>query len=273
MSLNSPKWKAHEKLIERISKSILEGSVSHAYIIEGDAQSYKYEFAIDFLKAILCREEPGKGCDNCITCRKLEHGNYEDLYIVSAEFNQTKTAKSIKDEAIFKLQDDLAMKPLLERSLAIISDADLMTIRAQNRLLKTLEEPPVGTVIILLCSNKENLLETVRSRCISYRLNSLDEGKIEEGAEALVNAVIADALFFDIKNMVTKYAPDRECALSILDGMERIFRNIMISKDDRYKKIKRERVFRAIELIEEARSDIRLNVNFSYALKNLLIKL
>ena len=150
MSFGSSKWQEYEKLINRISLSIRENAVSHAYIIEGDALTDKMGFAIDFLKAVSCNELPGTGCDECLTCRKIEHRNYEDLYIVEAEFNASKTAKSIRDDAIEELQDNLARKAVEERCFAIIESADSMTHRAQNRLLKTLEEPNPGTVIILL---------------------------------------------------------------------------------------------------------------------------
>ena len=61
-------WKAEEKLIRRISATIRSGSVSHAYIIEGDTQTDKEAFARDFLKALCCDEKPGIGCDRCVTC-------------------------------------------------------------------------------------------------------------------------------------------------------------------------------------------------------------
>ena len=75
-----------------------------------------------------------------------------------------------QDEQISKVQSDIKKKPMEERHMVVIQDADTMTLRAQNRLLKTLEEPFEGTVMILLSENRENLLETIKSRCVLYRI-------------------------------------------------------------------------------------------------------
>ena len=70
------------------------------------------------------------------------HGNYEDFHFVESD------GMSVKDEQICKVQSDIRKKPMEERHMAVIKDADTMTLRAQNRLLKTLEEPFEGTVMI-----------------------------------------------------------------------------------------------------------------------------
>ena len=288
MSLD--KWKSDEKLIERISKAIRSGSVSHAYIIEGDSCVDKEDFAKDFLKAICCEKRHGLGCsygpmdgamdgasasdagEKCLSCRRIDHGNCEDLYIVRAEGT---TTKSVKDDAILELQENLKKKPAESRNMAIICNADTMTKRAQNRLLKTLEEPTPGTVIILLSENRENLLDTIKSRCIFYRLGGGEEtgGENLRDANRLVDALIEGENFFEMKQLLSKSVKSREDAFRILDGMERIYRNLLLEKDPRGRLLKREQIFRAVELIEEARRDLIMNVNYNYALKNLMLKI
>ena len=278
MSLD--KWKSDEKLIERISKAIRSGSVSHAYIIEGDSCVDKEDFAKDFLKAICCEKRPGLGCEGagggegekCLSCRRIDHGNCEDLYIVRAE---GATTKSVKDDAILELQENLKKKPAESLNMAIICNADTMTKRAQNRLLKTLEEPTPGTVIILLSENRENLLDTIKSRCIFYRLGGGEEtgGENLRDANRLVDALIEGENFFEMKQLLSKSVKSREDAFRILDGMERIYRNLLLEKDSRGKLLKKDDVFRAVELIEEARRDLIMNVNYNYALRNLMLKI
>lgn len=273
MSLNS--WKADRKLVSRITGSILSGNVFHAYIIEGDTCVDKPAFAKDMMKAILCGEAPGRGCDSCITCRKIDHDNYEDLYFIESD------GLSVKDEVVFSLQEKLKRKPAAgSRSLAIIKDADTMTPRAQNRLLKTLEEPPAGTVILLLSENKENLLETIRSRCVSYRLNSLERDlsgeameSAMEGASAVIEGLLEGENFFTMKELLGKYMKNREDAFQILDGLERLYRDFLVGSDPRGILLKREEIFRHIGLIEEARRDLVMKVNYNYAMKNLIIKI
>ncbi len=270
MSLNN--WKGDERLVNRISASLRAGNVSHAYIVEGDNCVDKEAFARDFMKAICCEEKPGEGCDNCISCRKIDHDNCEDLYYVRAEGTST---KSVKDDAILELQENLKKKPIGMRNMAIICNADTMTKRAQNRLLKTLEEPHTGTVIMLLSENRENLLDTIKSRCIFYRLNGTDD-IINEGlqeASKLAEAIIEGEKFFSIKQLLSQIVKNKEEAFKLLDGLERIYRNFLFEKDTRGRLLKKEDIFRSISLIEEARRDLIMNVNYNYALKILVLKI
>ena len=83
-----------------------------------------------------------------------------------------------------------------DRNIAVIKDADTLTVRAQNRLLKTLEEPFEGTVIMLLSENRENLLDTIKSRCIMYRLEDTEKAPEEmpggKAAELLFQALLEE---------------------------------------------------------------------------------
>lgn len=276
MSLD--KWKSDEKVVEHISNAIRSGSVFHAYIIEGDRCVDKETFAIDFLKAICCEKRPGLGCSDedsggkCISCRRIDHGNCEDLYIVRAEGTGT---KSVKDDGILELQVNLKKKPAGPRNMAVICNADTMTKRAQNRLLKTLEEPTPETVIILLSENRENLLETIKSRCIFYRLSggeSTDDEALKD-ASRMADAIIQGENFFEMKQLLAESVKSREDAFRILDGLERIYRGFLLEKDPRGRLLKKKAIFRGVELIEEARRDLIMNVNYNYALKNLMLKI
>lgn len=266
MSLN--KYNFNGKLIERIKSSIKTGRVFHAYIIEGDGLSDKVGFAKEFCKAILCESQTGDCCDICLNCRKMEHDNYEDFHFVESD------GMSVKDEQILNLQAELKKKPVGNRHLAVINDADTMTIRAQNRLLKTLEEPFPGTVIILLSENRENLLETIRSRCVLFRLEDMKENSAGQNiAENVFEAIFDGKRFYEIKQVLSAKIKTREDALVLLDGLERIYEKLLTWEDPRRKTVGKEDVLRAIVLIEEARRDIIAKVNYQYALKNLIIKI
>ena len=261
-------WRDEQNLINRISAAIRNGNVSHAYIIEGDTQTDKEAFARDFLKAVTCKVRPGIGCDECTNCRKIAHNNSEDLYVVKAE------GLSVKDKAIEMLIDNLSVKPAGECNMAIIADADTMTPRAQNRFLKTLEEPPGNAIILLLSDNKENMLQTIRSRCVAYRIGGFktDEEKYET-ANTLVDMLIDGEKFFYLKNFLTSNVKNRDEAFKLLDGMEIIYRNFAIGGDERANLVRREEIFSYIEFIEEARRDIIANVKYDYVLRNLIIKI
>lgn len=83
-----------------------------------------------------------------------------------------------------------------------MEDADTMTLRAQNRILKTLEEPPAGTVIMLLSENTENLIRTIVSRCAVIRLSHAEE--IEDAESMKLAADTADALIAGKSSMKSK---------------------------------------------------------------------
>ena len=89
--------------------------------------------------------------------------------------------------------------------MVVIKDADTMTLRAQNRLLKTLEEPFEGTVMILLSENRENLLETIKSRCVLYRIEGeKQETAAGESAEALFQTIAERKGFFRSKEVLSE---------------------------------------------------------------------
>ena len=262
-------YEAMAPLIKRLYKSIQSGSISHAYIIEGDRCIDKTAFVKDFIKGILCEEEPGYGCDFCVTCRKIDHDNYEDLYLVQSD------DLSVKDSMISQLQEKLKGKPTGGmRNIAIIEDADTMTVRAQNRLLKTLEEPNAGTILFLLSENTENLLQTITSRCIIYRLGNYvtDNSEMDlEHVREMVAMAAGDAYFCDIRDKLTKYVKDRKEAFVFLDGMERLFREYLL--DGQASPFRKEQIIKNVGYVEEARRDLLANVNYKYAIRNLILKI
>lgn len=258
----------NQKLEERIKNTILNNKISHAYIIEGGSRTDRLDFVRRFIKAAVCLEGTGFPCNNCVMCNKVEHYNFEDITYIESD------GLSVKDDAIGKVQEAIRRKPSLERNFVIISDSDTITVRGQNRLLKTLEEPQSISTVFLMCENRESLLETVKSRCVLYRLKSEDVVSLELSrvADEMVDLIINKSKFFDIKNLLEKNIKNRDEALEFLDAMELIYERIMLSKDSRRKLVKIQGCKVAIGLIEEAKQDIFKKVKFEYALKNLMIK-
>lgn len=260
----------NEKLTGRLQAAVKNGNISHAYIFEGEACLDKKAFADAFIKSILCTEAPGVGCERCSTCRKIDHGNHEDVSYVEAE------GASIKDEAIERLQAALRKKPYGRRNIAVISDADTMTLRAQNRLLKTLEEPPAGTVLILLSENIENLTQTILSRCVKYRINyfgSPDYAYMMQTAEEIADLLLNGTPFYRLKESVTDLAKDGRETAAFLDALEKVYRDLLLGKGTNSKLYKKEQIYHNVAVIEETKRQIQRGVSKNYALRNLLIKI
>lgn len=245
---------------EKIRKTIETGNVSHAYIFEGSRISGKETLAKSFLSAV----------------KRVNNLDADpDHYVVRAEAGQGRTVRSIKDADMEKLQADLKMKPQGERNTAIIYDADTMTVKAQNRFLKTLEEPNPGTVIILLSENTENLLETIRSRCIIFIFNS--EGKPEEEPDAetedLIRALLGGKTFHDVKNRMSKVVKTRDDAYLFLDILESRLRDVMTGKDKSFPDTGKDEAIRDIEITEETRRALNGNAVVGYAMRGLILKI
>ncbi len=256
-------------LTERISKAIQTGRLSHAYIIEGDSCIDKVKFAKDMIKAALCIQDPGWGCDMCPVCRKIDHDNYEDLYMVSSD------DRSVKDASVAELQEKLKSRPTGGNSnIAVIDHADLMTLRAQNRLLKTLEEPNPGTLILLLAENTENLLPTITSRCIIYRLGNYaakDSTADLTLPRKIMDMVAEHAYFCEFKDKLTKEIKDRQAAFQLLDGLERLL--FLYLRGEEPGNVRKEKIAEHVRYVEEARRDLIAGVNYKYAIRNLILKI
>ncbi|MGL5315506.1 MAG: ATP-binding protein [Peptostreptococcaceae bacterium] len=127
-----------------LTNSIKNNKVNHAYMFEGMDGIGKKKFSEEFAKIL------------------LESENVES----SPDFiNIYPDGNSIKIAQIRKLQTDIIIKPHKKYKIYIINQAEKMTVEAQNALLKTLEEPPEYAIMILITSNKEALLDTIKSRC------------------------------------------------------------------------------------------------------------
>lgn len=256
--------------------SIKSGMVPHAFIIEADSIIDKEGFAAAFAQALICRQAPGEGCGRCVECRKIADGNYEDMYVVSPEESSSAKTRvaSIKDSQIEELQADLKTKPTAgDRNIAVISGGDSMTKRAQTRFLKTLEEPPEGTVIMILSENSEELIPTIRSRCVAVRLYDVEdksEGEHLDIASDLIKKVKKKSPFFEIKSVLDKEIKSRQDAFKLLDALE-----TLMGREARAEAARpgTSMELDAISLIEETRRDIKLNASYNYMLRKLMLEL
>ena len=187
-------------IIEHLYNALRTGSISHAYILSGDAGSGRKTIASIFAAALQCEdlqeeetEEPeqimsGTGrqaprmrkkkllepCGRCLSCIQAQSGNQPDIITISHE-----KPNSISVGEIRRMRADLQIKPYSNaRKVYIIPDAEKLTIQAQNALLKTLEEPPEYAVIILIANGLSAFLPTILSRCVVLQTRAVEEAQI-----------------------------------------------------------------------------------------------
>lgn len=168
----------NEALKKRLGADIRNGSLAHAYIIEGRKGCGKHTAAKAIAAAVNCTDSQSdtRPCGRCEACRKISEGISPDVITVSRESGKA----TLGVDAVRSLRADTATVPgELDRKVYIIEDADLLTVQAQNALLLTLEEPPSFVMFLLLCENARSLLETIRSRAPTLRVEPLERNVLD----------------------------------------------------------------------------------------------
>lgn len=166
----------HEEIIKHLKNSIKTGKVSHSYIFTGEPGSGKKLLAGTFAMTLQCEEDGTEPCQKCDSCKKAIGKNHPDIVMVNHEKPGTISIDEIRDQVI----NDVAIKPYCSPyKIYIIADAQMMTVQAQNALLKTIEEPPEYAVIMLLTDNADSLLPTIQSRCVRLDLKVVDDSLVK----------------------------------------------------------------------------------------------
>ena len=167
----------HEQIIAHLQNAIKKNRVSHAYILDGPESSGKTMLAEAFAQALLCEEQGICGCGRCRSCRQTEGRNHPDLIYVNPEKPSVFSVDDVRE----KINDTIAVRPYNLSSrfkIYIVDETEKMTVQAQNALLKTIEEPPEYIVMLLLTTNADLFLPTIRSRCVSLPLHPVADEKI-----------------------------------------------------------------------------------------------
>lgn len=165
----------NEKIKELLTNSIKNNKTSHSYLFIGIDGIGKKLIAKEFAKMILCNDENNKYCQKCKSCIEFDTNNNPDFKIIEPDGN------SIKIDQIREFQNRVSEKPIISnKKVYIINDSDKMTVEAQNCLLKTLEEPPEFVTIILIGSNENAFLNTIKSRCMILHFEKIQNQIIKK---------------------------------------------------------------------------------------------
>ncbi|WP_276357704.1 DNA polymerase III subunit delta' [Cohnella caldifontis] len=142
-----------------LQQALRSGRIAHAYLFAGPEGSGRQDTAIAFAQAVLCERGGDDACGECLSCRKVSHGNHPDLHVIEPD------GASVKIEQIRELQRELSYRTAgAGYKVYIIKSAESMTVQAANSLLKFLEEPPSPVVAILIAPGAQAVLPTILSR-------------------------------------------------------------------------------------------------------------
>jgi DNA polymerase-3 subunit delta' len=168
------------------TRAIVEAGAAHALLLAGPSGVGKTTLALDLAAVLLCTGATGSArpCRTCRACRMVESGNHPDLHRLAPDGPGGQIRIGERSNAdpgtVRGLVSDLALLPVEGGArVAIVEGAHRMNDEAQSALLKTLEEPAAGIMIILCVDEEERLLPTIRSRCARVRLGTLGVREIE----------------------------------------------------------------------------------------------
>lgn len=284
----------NEKNKESLEKAIKLNKTSHSYMFWGIDGIGKKLIALELAKKILCLTKESIDC-KCKSCIEFDTNNNPDFTMIEPEGGK------IKIEQIREMQRKVVEKPVIsDKKVYIINDSETMTQEAQNCLLKTLEEPPEYITIILICSNEDNMLSTIKSRCTRIHFDNLEINQVKkylkdnyperEFDENIINlsqgsigkTLILNEnkeLYDNIGNILESFKYKDLIELvkisdSIYKAKDEIFyileyMNVLalkLSKDDI-------RYINAIDIIEETKKRLKANSNYDMCIDNLIFNI
>jgi len=184
----------HDRPVSILKRAIQNNAVAHAYLFSGEQGIGKRLTALAFAAALNCQAYGPEGaCGACPSCRMSAAGAHPDVRIVMPEshdeqllatLNSKEAAKAsdeIKIDQIRRAQESISLRPSEGRKKVLIVDsAEAMNDAAQNAFLKTLEEPPGDSLIILISAMPQSLLPTIRSRCQELKFQPLPRPVLAE---------------------------------------------------------------------------------------------
>ncbi len=167
------------RVVQLLQRSLDRQRLAHAYLFAGQNLAELEAVAATVAKVLNCRErgrgpEPGRAtdcCDHCASCKKIDAYKHSDVRWLRPESK----LRVITIDTMRELMESVHLKPNeAEFKVAVVVSADRLNIQAANAFLKTLEEPPARSVLILLSTEPQRVLATIVSRCL--RLDFAREG-------------------------------------------------------------------------------------------------
>ncbi|MBF0237041.1 MAG: DNA polymerase III subunit delta' [SAR324 cluster bacterium] len=146
-----------------------------AWLFCGPNHVGKFQTALLFAQAVNCHSTPGNACGHCDSCRQIEHQSHADVLLVEPQDSD------IRIDQIRQVGQWVQFHPGIgKKRIVIIKSAEKLNKESSNAFLKTLEDPPLSTLIILLAESTGQLLETIVSRCAMVRFYYLNPIHVDQ---------------------------------------------------------------------------------------------
>jgi DNA polymerase-3 subunit delta' len=177
----------NDRIKKLLQRAVTEGRIGQSLLMAGPRGVGKYQFAVALAQALNCEKvKMGEACGDCVPCRKIAHSEHADVRTILREsqdpsFKKDTRSQFIKIDQVRDMAQQAQFRPYEgRRRVFIIDDAEWLRHEAANSLLKTLEEPPETSLVILITAKPFSLLDTIRSRCLMLSFAPLNAAEIEQ---------------------------------------------------------------------------------------------
>ncbi len=159
-----------DKIKTYFDNAISNNKISHAYIISGDKGSGKKLVSKYFIQKLFCKTHTL--CGECSACKQVLQGTNIDIKYITHEKEDIISVKEVRKQ----ICDDAVIRPYQsDYKVYVVDEAQKLRVQAQNALLKTIEEPAKYVIILLLTTNTDAFLDTIKSRCVELETNLLSD--------------------------------------------------------------------------------------------------
>ena len=181
------------RAVHALQAALAQGTLPHAWLLTGPSGVGKELAALGMAQALVCPVAPMVGCGTCPACARVSRFHHPDVLWLMPEEEAVRRklaarsdfdhvpSRDIRVDQVRRLQERLALRPLeAPRKVVLIAPAEAMNPQAQNAFLKTLEEPPPDTVLLLVTAAPDRLLPTLRSRCVRVAFGPLPHAFVRD---------------------------------------------------------------------------------------------
>jgi len=165
----------HDEIVRNFSTSLAQGRLHHAWLLYGMKGIGKHHLAEKLAGLLMC--EGQSACGQCHGCQMLAAESHPDVL----RLGLIEGKRDLNIEQVRQVLDFLSLSGAeSSRRVVVLDDAERMNGQAANALLKGLEEPSAGSVLLIVCADLERLPATIRSRCMLQQCLPLSEGDVHE---------------------------------------------------------------------------------------------